>query len=406
MNHLIPSQHGRSDDPIFALNREANRRREKGEAIVNGTLGALLEDDGKLAILPTAAQAVREVKPVDWATYAPIAGNPDYLQAVIAEVFAEAPELREAAIASATPGGSGALHHAIVNFLEPGQSILTSGFYWGPYQTLADAAGRGVVTFRMFDPEGKLDLEAFDRALGEQLRSQGRAVVLLNDPCHNPTGYSLQPGEWTQVLERLAGAAERGPVTLVLDMAYAAYGDRSSRALVKQLSPLLGKALLLVAWTASKTYTHYGLRVGALLACTPDAQERAAIGNAMAYASRGTWSNCNRGGQAAITRLLAEPALAAACDRERSVLRELLHRRVAAFNALAPARGIRYPRYEGGFFVTVFHPDPAIKAAAMREQGVFVVPQLGESDARGLRVGLCAVAERDIPKLVDALAEG
>ena len=146
MNHLIPSQHGRQDDPIFALNREATRQREKGDAVINATLGALLDDDGKLAVLPTAARVVHEVKTVDWATYAPIAGNPDFLRAVIAEAFAEAHELRETAVASATPGGSGALHHAITNFLDPGQSLLTSSFYWGPYQTIADAAGRGIAT--------------------------------------------------------------------------------------------------------------------------------------------------------------------------------------------------------------------------------------------------------------------
>ena len=60
--HLIPSHQGRpSDDPIFALNSEATQRRQRGESIVNATVGALLDDDGKLAILPTAARAVHEV---------------------------------------------------------------------------------------------------------------------------------------------------------------------------------------------------------------------------------------------------------------------------------------------------------------------------------------------------------
>jgi aromatic-amino-acid transaminase len=75
-------------------------------------------------------------------------------------------------------------------------------------------------------------------------------------------------------------------------------------------------------------------------------------------------------------------------------------RRVAAFNAAATKKGLLYPRYEGGFFVTVFHPDAFAKAERMKAQGVFVVPQGG-----ALRVALCAVAERDISRLVDALAD-
>ena len=73
-DHLIASRRGRpADDPIFALNSEANARRAKGESIVNGTLGALLDDSGALAVLPTAARVVHEVTSAEWAPYAPIA---------------------------------------------------------------------------------------------------------------------------------------------------------------------------------------------------------------------------------------------------------------------------------------------------------------------------------------------
>ena len=108
-----------------------------------------------------------------------------------------------------------------------------------------------------------------------------------------------------------------------------------------------------------------------------------------------------------MTRLLTDASLARACDEERGALKGLLRARVDAFNALAPSRGLIYPRYEGGFFVTVFHDDPLGKAAAMKEKGVFVVPQrapAGDQGKGALRVALCSVAERDVGKLVDALA--
>jgi aromatic-amino-acid transaminase len=413
MLHVIPSHQARpSDDPIFALNKEATLRRERGEAVVNATVGALLDDDGKLAVLPSAARAVQEVAAVDWATYAPIAGSPAFLKAVIDDVLQTEPALRAAAIATATPGGSGALRHAIANFLEPGQSLLTSSYYWGPYQTLCDEADRKVSTFRMFAAQadggaGALDVEALDRALVAQLESQRRALVFLNDPCNNPTGYSMRPSEWRAVVERLVARSSDGAITLLVDMAYFAYGARDPRAFLRELVPLLGKVGLLFAWSASKTFTHYGLRVGALVACFADEKERAVTENAFSYSSRGTWSNCSRGGQAAITRLLTDSSLAASCESERESLKGLLRARVDAFNAIAPSRGLVYPRYEGGFFVTVFHDDPLGKAAAMKEKGVFVVPQrapAGDQGKGALRVALCSVAERDVARLVDALA--
>jgi aromatic-amino-acid transaminase len=195
-------------------------------------------------------------------------------------------------------------------------------------------------------------------------------------------------------------------VTLLVDCAYFLYGarDRDPRAFLRHLRPLLGRAGLLFAWSASKSFTHYGLRVGALVACVPDAAERARIAAAFSYSSRGTWSNCNRGGLAAVTRLLVDPALAKACDVERRELQQLLLARVDAFNELAHGRGLRYPRYEGGFFVSAFSDRPREKAEAMRREGVFVVPQSLKTGGGALRVALCSVAARDVPRLVDALA--
>ncbi len=52
MEILIPSRTSRpGDDPIFALNAAARARAAAGESIVNATVGALLDDDGKLAVL-------------------------------------------------------------------------------------------------------------------------------------------------------------------------------------------------------------------------------------------------------------------------------------------------------------------------------------------------------------------
>ncbi len=400
MLHVIPSHQSRpSDDPIFALNKEAMQRKERGDAVINATVGSLLLDDGKLAVMPTSARVVREVPDEEWAAYAPIAGSPTFLRAVIDDLFQDEPTMRAAGCAVATPGGTGALRHAIANFLEPGQALLTSSFFWGPYQTLADEADRKLTTFTMFDAKGGLDVGALDRAVKAQIASQGRVLLFLNDPCHNPTGYSMSTEEWRAVAACLVAHADEAPITLLVDTAYFLYGARSPRAFLAELRPLVGKVGLLFAWSASKSFTHYGLRVGALVACVVDDVERQKTEAALTYSCRGTWSNCTRGGQNAIARLLTDAALRSACDKERAELQALLARRVAAFNAIAHGKGLTYPRYEGGFFVTVFHDDALPKAAAMKDKGVFVVPSKG-----ALRVALCSVAERDVERLVEALA--
>jgi len=50
MEFLIPSRTARpSDDPIFALNAEAVAKKKAGEAVINATVGALLDDSCRLA---------------------------------------------------------------------------------------------------------------------------------------------------------------------------------------------------------------------------------------------------------------------------------------------------------------------------------------------------------------------
>jgi aromatic-amino-acid transaminase len=411
--HLIPSRHGRpADDPIFSLNAEATQRRQSGESIVNASIGVLLDDDGNLAVMPSVAGAVRDVPTLEWASYAPIAGTPDFLGAVVDDVLHDVPELKRRAVAVATPGGTGAVRHAIANFLEPGQSLLTTSWYWGPYKTLCEETDRRFETFEMFTPpspssrtgSASLNLYALDAALGRQLAEQGRALLVLNDPCHNPTGYSMSDDDWRGVVERITARTSDGPITLLVDCAYFLYGAGDPRAFVRHAGALAGVATVLFAWSASKSFTAYGLRVGALVACPSDEQERDDVQAALTYSCRGTWSNCNRGGMVAMTRLLCDPPSSRRCSAERGELAVRMAARVDTFNRHARERTLRYPRYDGGFFVTVFDERPHEKAATMRAGGVYVVPQGGPTGG-ALRVALCAVAERDVPRLVEALAQ-
>ena len=101
---LIPSHSARpSDDPIFGLHQEAVARAAAGETILDATIGVLLDDSGKLAVLPTAAKAVHDVATIDFASYAPIAGNPEFLRATVADLLASQPDLATSAVATLAP---------------------------------------------------------------------------------------------------------------------------------------------------------------------------------------------------------------------------------------------------------------------------------------------------------------
>lgn len=398
---LIPAASERpGDDPIFKLNAEAKARAARGESIVNATLGALMEDDGSLAVMPVVSQAFAQVPVTRAASYAPIAGDAEYLSAVIHDLFGDGP-LKDACVAAATPGGTGALHHAIINFLEPGHSLLVPKFFWGPYRTLTDHTRRGLETYEMFDERGRFNVRAFERALDKQIERQGRAMPIFNFPCNNPTGYSLDSDEWEAITTIVEARASRAPVIVLFDLAYAKFGAEGSGAWVRYAERLARTTTVLCAWTVSKSFAQYGARVGALVAATHSEDERQRIKNALSYSCRGTWSNCNHAGLLAITELLTHSELAVQVDAERARLCELIDERVVVFNEKARGTRLRYPRYEGGFFVTVFTDRAQDVAAHMREHaGVYVVPIAG-----AVRVALCSTPKADVPRMVSALDE-
>lgn len=389
------------DDPIFALHGEATRRAKEGEDILNATLGALVEDDGALCVMPGVFEAFSSVDPVRAASYAPIAGDKEFLDGVIEDAFGGDQELASQAVANATAGGTGALHHSIVNYLEPGQSLLTTDFFWSPYRIIAEHTDRKVSTFRMFDDQRRFDLGSMEEALIKQMKLQGRALLVLNFPCHNPTGYSLDAFEWQRVVEILNEVSSLGPLAFCLDLAYARYAGPEGACWIEEVKALNPSVTLLVAWSASKAYAQYGARVGALVAVAKEDSERKKIRAALQHSSRGTWSNCNHLGLLAIADLLNDPDLRSQADRDRARLVRLLSERVAAFNGAARTAGLDFPRYEGGFFVTVFTAHARKAAALCRENGVFVVPLDG-----GLRLALCATPVAKVARLVKCLAEG
>ncbi len=400
MDFLIASRRQRSgDDPIFTLNGEANARLAKGEDIINATLGSLLHDDGRLAVMPTVVEALASVPPEVGAAYAPIAGRADFREAVIADLLGPY-GLAEDAVCVATPGGSGALRMSIDDYLEPGQELLTSSYFWGPYGTLAEEAGRGLATFNMFDADGRFDVAALDAKLGAQLARQGRVLLFLNTPCHNPTGYSLDAAEWDAVADVLEKHAPSGPIVVLFDIAYAYYAESGLEAAMAAAKRLANSVQVLMAWSASKSFAQYGLRIGSLVAIVPDARVRERVANALTHSCRGLWSNCNARGMAGITKLLTDATLKQRVIEERAELVSMLARRVEHWNGLARGTAIRYPRYQGGFFTTVFSDDAQAHAEKLRAQGIFVVPV-----RNAMRIAMCSVREQQIDRIVSSLIE-
>jgi aspartate/tyrosine/aromatic aminotransferase len=397
LTHLIPARrHFPVQDPIFGLNAEAQQRKAKGEAILNATLGALTDDGGDLVLHASVMALWRELTPAEVAPYAPIGGDPAFLRALVARHW---PLLTTYGTGCATPGGSGALALSARNFLEPGMAVLTAGPHWGPYTTLASENGVTVAAAPFPEDGLPLDLDAWDREASALMARQGRVLLWLNDPCHNPTGRSFQKAHREALLALLRRLADRGPVTLLLDCAYLDYttDPQHVRDALDHYAELgaEGRVLVGASLSLSKSLTLYGARGGALVfPWCKDVPLQAALDTSC----RGTFSNCPRAAQSLLLRLERDGKRQEQLNAEHRHWSEILEGRAVALDLELKRQGLPGVAWAGGFFVTLPTSDPLGVSARLRDQGVFVVPL-----PQGLRVGICALPRAATARFAEAM---
>lgn len=378
-------------DAIFDANQACNEaiKIHGKDKVTNATIGVVLNEEGKLATLPTVEKVFRSMEMSELVSYAPISGLPDYLNAVIDLTFADnKPEGFFGA--AATAGGTGAIHHAIANYAERGDAVLTSDWRWGTYDIICNETGKRLETFKLFDDALNFNINDFAVKVDALLKKQKSLLVIINTPAHNPTGYALSDNEWDKVLAVLSAQVSTGKkISLLVDIAYIDFaGEKNStRAFMKKFSNLPENFFVMIAFSMSKSCTFYGQRTGALIGISASEKIIDEFKDVCKYSNRATWSNINRGAQALLVKLNADKELAAQYEAERTELYQMVKRRADVFVEEAKACGLRFVPYKGGFFIAVPADNPAALCRKLHDDLIFAVPL-----KLGVRVAACSTS--------------
>lgn len=377
-------------DVIFGASNACNKAivTYGAEKVTNATVGSIIGEDGKLACLPTMEKALKGLNIADIAAYAPPAGLPAYLDAVIHLTFAD--NIPEGHLeACATAGGTGAIHMAVANYSEIGDAVLTSDWYWGTYNVICQEQGRTLSTYALFDDDHNYNVKALEAKVKELFEHQDSLLLIINTPAHNPTGYSLTEDEWTKVLDISRYWADKGKkVNLLVDIAYIDYaGEKNeTRRFMRQFSNLPKNIFVMFAFSMSKGYTMYGQRTGALIGLSADEDIAEEFKNVCKYTGRATWSNINRGAQTLLTTIQHDEALLTKFEAERDELYGTIRDRAAIFMKEAKECGLKALPYKAGFFISVPSDDPMAVCNKLRDDLIFAVPL-----KMGVRIAVCSV---------------
>lgn len=407
MEYIFAEGNGREitgKDKIFGISQLAKKAVEKygKNKVVNATIGALLDDDGELIVLSSMVDVLKSMTPQEFAEYAPIAGTTEYLNVIKTVVFGN--YMPEGYIeACATPGGTGSIRNVISNYSRPGDRVLTSNWHWSPYQVIASEIGRRISTYEMFDENDQFNFHAFREKIKEILEEQDRIVILFNAPAHNPTGYSPSNETWDRIVDVLKECAVPGKkITFFLDIAYIDFAGDSDKA--REFLPKFGNMpdniLTVIGFSASKGFTFYGLRTGAMLCITQNPEIAAEFKRVTSFSSRGSWSNSVRAGQAAIAKVFADEKLLQKVFEERKKYEDLLSERCRAFAEAAQEAGLKTCPFNAGFFITIPCENDDAVNEELQKENIFAIAIGG-----GIRIAISAISEEACRMVPAKIAE-
>ncbi len=392
-----------SKTDILAINNEANKDREKGNKVINASTGVFLDEAHKLGHVALISDSLTN-HINDRLSYSGVYGDLGYLDSVMHFIFKD----KEKDISEfyypfigATLGGTGALSIAFNLFQDEGGNVLLPDIMWTNYLLIAKKAKLSVLKYSMFNEEGTFNLESVRKTIQESKKSHNRVLLVINDPCHNPTGYCISEEEYNKLFEILDEEGKDCELSVLFDIAYSSfyYIPGTKWVLLDKLLEKKHEFLPLIAFSCSKVFGLYGLRVGALIALAEDETQKQEIKRAFGAQARGTYSVPNSAAQYCVSQVLSDEKKVEELEKQIFENTLELSRRSKVLNESLEKNKIDHYPYRCGFFVTLKIDEAERVASEMKKEHMYVVPITEHS----IRLAISGMTEAEIVELVDEL---
>ena len=389
-------------DTVFTIVKKAKEDKAKSgeDAVVDATIGSLYDEEGKLVALDSVFSSLKNLDNRVLAAYAAsFTGNEDFKDRVYQWVLNGNSHLHHEIIA--TPGGTGAVAMTIQECLDAGQTVILPEIAWGSYNLMAQMNNLQVETYSLFEGD-HFNVDSFKRTCQAVMAKQNKLVVVINDPCHNPTGYSLTREEWNEVIAFLNECSQTHSVVLLNDIAYIdyAYGQKQAKEYFSVFDQISENIVVVVAFSLSKSMTSYGLRCGAAIIMGQKEEAVQELKIVFEKDARATWSNINNGAMATFVDVMDHHL--EAYDQERLHYVSLLKERSDIFVKEAEEVGLKHYPYKEGFFVTLSMDNQTRDKyhEALMENHIYTVKV-----NLGIRVAVCSLSVEKIKGLAKKMKE-
>ena len=297
-------------DKILAL--MAAYREDPRDTKVDLGVGVYKDASGNTPVMRAVKEAEKRLqKEQTTKAYVGLAGDPAFSDAMIGLILGDTiPRDRIAAVA--TPGGTGAIRHALelIKMAAPEATIWLSDPTWPNHPSIIKYLGLKSKTYRYFDKETRgVDYVGMLTDLGAMLPGD---IVLLHGCCHNPTGANLTLPQWDGVIKLM----QEKTAMPFIDIAYQGFGDGLAEDAAATRKITAAFDTVLIAGSCSKNFGIYRERTGIFMAIGKDAADTPLVQQNLNFLNRQNYSFPPDHGARVVTTILNDPELRADWEAE------------------------------------------------------------------------------------------
>lgn len=405
MNILAKHSQGKvlANDGL-ALSSEAKKAKLLNPNVINSTIGTLYNEDGSFGCFQSVNEIIKNLNDDDFYSYSASSGTVEFHNAVIDWVFGKEKEniLNNMYCKSLpTPGGTGAVSNSLYNSLDEGEILLLPDIYWKPYVDMALSNSLKVMEYPLIK-NNRFNINDFKKYSETIMCKQNKVVTILNDPCNNPTGYSLSNDEFLNLINFM-NEHEETLFNVILDIAYFDYSIIDREECRKKFS-LLTKAnhniVFNICFSCSKSFSLYGLRLGSQIIVSKSETMVNDIYDSSCFLARTRWSNVSKAGMSFMSLLFKNRDLRENVIYDLDQASKLVNERAQLFIEMAHKKGLYLYPYRGGFFITIIHANPILLTDELKKKDVYVLPV-----SKGIRIAICSLNKTDIIKIIEIISE-
>jgi aspartate aminotransferase len=231
----------------IAMNQKGRELKEKGVDVINMSVG---EPDFNTP--EHIRQAAKKAVDGDWDHYAPVAGYPDLLKAIVEKFKQENNLDYQTSNIMVSVGAKHCLANIMICLIEKGEEVIVPAPYWVSYaEQVKIAEGVNVILNTTVDDEFKISPTQLEEAITPNTKA-----LLLCSPS-NPTGSVYTRDE----LKALAEVIARHPkVYVITDEIYEHINFVGGHESIAQFEEIRDRVIIVNG--VSKAYAMTGWRIG------------------------------------------------------------------------------------------------------------------------------------------------